>query len=922
MGATSTSVESPFAIAVAKAIFQWRDDNNLPTDGNVDLPMRRCPRDDRYATIYPGDKLPEKPKSKRVLEVDADSHMNIQTPPHKKEKRELPVHARRGNSPEIQEESPQIQKMLLEFMAKMEYNNRITDQKIQALAAKFDEQEQTEEEEEEETSAEEEEDWCQPPSRPSQTLQPPLAVEINPDCQVQDEILDESFWAKARMDGELGKIVNHSSSTTDLVRVRMGLFAQQGRFATNESRGHYVPSFSAYKPDTGIPSPARKSYWKNKLRLSCSKMGQTFSAPHLSLDVRPHVDKFKGCVSQFKPSVSTKSKTMASNLPNFRCLTVTSHLSATNINHRCLFNGVRCNVWGQDTARDVVQPRFSQPHKLVGTKSGSFSIPTLGSSLERPGYKGVDRQQNRSQLSEKTRNSQISPFTATGPLSMVDLCSVSNSSSGRISPGDPQFPGRFTVPKESHSNRMDVRQENFSVDQFKVWPSSGRFMRDRGQCPVKTFHNPVPQPKISGEQCSVHRLVQVEAEIHFSTSQVNSSVTSTPTEVCNNSNFDCPIMDHPGVVPTSNQNFQISNPSQTLQTESNGSKQASSSSVASFLATPRLEFIARALKSSHCNSEVRNIIASKSSTSTISKYQSIWAKFQNFCVPFKNKTMTSGLVINYLFSLFKMGLALRTMSTHRAALADPLFYGFQIDTNQKLFRDFFMACRTRRPIKKCLPPLWEVDKILLLLKTPQFSDNRTISLPALLLKTLFLAGLASGSCVSEIAAWRRDAEHCVFLPQDKGVSLSTREGFRFKSERLLKKNPIIFIPSLGKDARLHKLCPVKALSAWISRTAQWENPHNFLWFNAASKKPANIRMLALRFKQLIQLAYQDKVQANFHQLRKVATSLAFDKGVSLAQICSRANWAGDSVFFKSYFLNHKSETQCIVLGKKINKKKK
>ena len=47
MGAMSTSVESPFAVAVAKAIFQWRDDNNLPTDGNVDLPMRRCSRDDR-----------------------------------------------------------------------------------------------------------------------------------------------------------------------------------------------------------------------------------------------------------------------------------------------------------------------------------------------------------------------------------------------------------------------------------------------------------------------------------------------------------------------------------------------------------------------------------------------------------------------------------------------------------------------------------------------------------------------------------------------------------------------------------------------------------------------------------------------------------------------------------------------------------
>ena len=35
------------------------------------------------------------------------------------------------------------------------------------------------------------------------------------------------------------------------------------------------------------------------------------------------------------------------------------------------------------------------------------------------------------------------------------------------------------------------------------------------------------------------------------------------------------------------------------------------------------------------------------------------------------------------------------MSTHRAALADPLFYAFNIDTNAKVFKDFFTACRAR-----------------------------------------------------------------------------------------------------------------------------------------------------------------------------------------------------------------------------------
>ncbi|CAF4045384.1 unnamed protein product [Rotaria magnacalcarata] len=168
------------------------------------------------------------------------------------------------------------------------------------------------------------------------------------------------------------------------------------------------------------------------------------------------------------------------------------------------------------------------------------------------------------------------------------------------------------------------------------------------------------------------------------------------------------------------------------------------------------------------------MIASKSGSSTIQKYEALWKKFQKFCVPFQNKLLTENLVLKYLFSLFKTGLALQTMSTHRAALADPLFYGGAIDPNSKIFKDFFISCWTRRPIKKCLPPKWEVDKVLQLLKSPTFSINSTISLAALLLKTIFLIGLASGSRITEIAALRQDSDHCEFLRHNKGVS---RSGF-------------------------------------------------------------------------------------------------------------------------------------------------
>ena len=97
-----------------------------------------------------------------------------------------------------------------------------------------------------------------------------------------------------------------------------------------------------------------------------------------------------------------------------------------------------------------------------------------------------------------------------------------------------------------------------------------------------------------------------------------------------------------------------------------------------------------------------------------------------------------------------------------------------------------------------------------------------------------------------------------------------------------------------------------------------DNPDRFRWLNAASKKPANSRILALRFRQLIKLSHAQDTRANFHQIRKVATSLAFDKSLSIKDICTRANWGSRSVFFKNYYKKQDVKNICISLGHKIN----
>ena len=252
--------------------------------------------------------------------------------------------------------------------------------------------------------------------------------------------------------------------------------------------------------------------------------------------------------------------------------------------------------------------------------------------------------------------------------------------------------------------------------------------------------------------------------------------------------------------------------------------------------------------------------------------------------------MSTSVVLDYFFSLFSQGLEIRTILVHKSALADPLFYGFNLNLNYKVFGDFLKGLKSRRPMKKLLPPSWEVSVVLAYLKTPRFRCNKSIDLAALLLKTLFLVGLATGSRIGEMSALRRDPLHCKFWDQYKGVSLCTQEGFRYKSERFLKKVPIISFPSLEEAGKKNPLCPVDALKFWIERTQHWENPNDFLWLNAASNRPANARILSLRFKAIIRLAHNDDWHSNFHQLRKVAAYLAFHRGLSLKELCSRASW--------------------------------
>ena len=65
-----------------------------------------------------------------------------------------------------------------------------------------------------------------------------------------------------------------------------------------------------------------------------------------------------------------------------------------------------------------------------------------------------------------------------------------------------------------------------------------------------------------------------------------------------------------------------------------------------------------------------------------------------------------------------------------------MYYGCQIDTNSKVFKDFFTACRRGRPIMKIIPPQWEVERVLQFLKRSAILKIFNLTLAVLFLKSL------------------------------------------------------------------------------------------------------------------------------------------------------------------------------------------
>lgn len=297
--------------------------------------------------------------------------------------------------------------------------------------------------------------------------------------------------------------------------------------------------------------------------------------------------------------------------------------------------------------------------------------------------------------------------------------------------------------------------------------------------------------------------------------------------------------------------------------------------------------------------------------STCYQFQLHWKKFQEYVRVKDIKLITKRVILAFLSHLFYVRqLSPKTVLVYRNALSLPLEHAFNIFTKDVEFgllsRSFFLE---RPPVRHILPS-WSLRKVLEFLKTPRFQD-RSISLKDSLLKTLFLVALATGNRVSELSALRR--EGLAFSRDYSRVTCPVSPNFFFKNERLSRSPPNITFSALGPSSDPHPLCPVTSLRRYL-RLSRTKGDNLAVFINPISRCNLKAPSLSQYLCSLINLAQPGKFPKG-HDVRKMASSLAWARGIPLSTIVERAFWSSSNVFIKRYLTPLPSNPgQCVALN--------
>lgn len=340
-----------------------------------------------------------------------------------------------------------------------------------------------------------------------------------------------------------------------------------------------------------------------------------------------------------------------------------------------------------------------------------------------------------------------------------------------------------------------------------------------------------------------------------------------------------------------------------------------------------METVKKSLRAKGYSDKVSQLIMVPHAPSTAAIYKGKWRVYAAWCAnidvdPFEASTPQIAEFFYYLYDT--KGLTFKTIEGYRSAIARPIRIATGRDIAQEsTLSDLLKSIHRHRPTITCSYPKWDLHLVLWSLARAPFEPIQQISLRNLTLKTAFLVLLASGSRCSEVHAL--SFRSFSFAQDWREVSIEpipsfiAKTQFRASGDSVLKK---VKIPSLASSLgpgldQDKKLCPVRCLKVYLSRTQDLRRNKQLLFISYQPNRQKDISKITLSswVKRLLSDVYgnpsKDAAQLvgrTTHEIRAMAATLAFTSQAGLDEVLKACTWKSHSTF-TSFYLRDMAHTR-------------
>ena len=441
----------------------------------------------------------------------------------------------------------------------------------------------------------------------------------------------------------------------------------------------------------------------------------------------------------------------------------------------------------------------------------------------------------------------------------------------------------------SDRDRVVLRQSVLPlVDQ--TLPSTSRPFCDPLQCEDPELCVPLPGCDGNSRGCSCNRLEQMGDNLPVPTNEPPFTSPQQDTPLQGQGNPSSSKLAQCQVVSPA-KGASVCAPSPSSSCPIAASKRSEYISLLLLDPPPtRLVFLRESLKGSLSVNNI-NLLLSDKRESTNNQYQSVWSKWTAYVSEASPTEITSDFCLSFFRKLFEEGTRPSTIASYKSALRDPIWWAFGVDLNGDLFARMLRGCVRLRPASPPRPISWSLHRVLTHLSS---IDSRSTTPRLRLGKTLFLLALASGSRLSELVALSRD-EGQVFFYDTGLVKLSPDPTFLAKNESPSHRRRPIRIPALSDQ--YSSLCPVSNLKIYLHSTREVVTGSLFRTHSGGGPlTPAGMRR---ELVGIIKASNPDSFPKT-HDIRKVASSLAFFEDMTFDDLAQYTGWSSPRVFFKRY----------------------